>query len=217
MFTGLIEETGEIVNVKRSSNVYKLSISADKIFDDLKIGDSVAVNGVCLTACEISNKIFTADVMPETINRSALGILKSGSLVNLERAMLANGRFGGHIVSGHIDGTGRILEMKKDSNAVRIKISAEPKITRYIVEKGSIAINGVSLTVTDVELETFGVSVIPHTGNETTLLSYSVGTVVNLECDIIGKYTEKLLRGSDKEEKKNSDGIDMDFLNRCGF
>jgi len=216
MFTGLIEEIGEIVNIKHSSDVYKLSISANKIFDDLKLGDSVAVNGVCLTACEISSKTFTADVMPETINRTALGSLKRGSRVNLERAMLANGRFGGHIVSGHIDGVGTFSDIKKDANAVRISISAEPEILKFIVEKGSIAINGVSLTVTHVSESEFGVSIIPHTGNETTLLSYALGTTVNLECDVIGKYVGRFMEFMPSSKQKSS-RIDMDFLNKCGF
>lgn len=223
MFTGLIEEIGEIVSVKRDTKTYKLSVCANRIFEDLKLGDSVAVNGVCLTASTISGNVFTADVMPETIERTALSKLKSGSRVNLERAMPLNGRFGGHIVAGHIDGVGVIMSKKQDSNAVRLTITAKPEILKYIVEKGSIAINGVSLTVTYVDSSAFGVSIIPHTSNETTLLSYEIGTAVNLECDIVGKYIEKLMNYGNSEAADNADktsasgGIDMEFLSRCGF
>lgn len=223
MFTGLIEEIGEIVSVKRDTKTYKLSACANRIFEDLKLGDSVAVNGVCLTASAISGNVFTADVMPETIERTALSKLKSGSRVNLERAMPLNGRFGGHIVAGHIDGVGVIMSKKQDSNAVRLTITAKPEILKYIVEKGSIAINGVSLTVTYVDSSAFGVSIIPHTSNETTLISYEIGTAVNLECDIVGKYIEKLMNYGNLEAADNADkttasgGIDMEFLSRCGF
>lgn len=223
MFTGIIEEIGEIISVKRDFKTYKLLISADKIFDDLKPGDSVAVNGVCLTASDISANVFTADVMPETISRTALGNLKSGSRVNLERAMLLNGRFGGHIVAGHVDGVGTIIGKKQDSNAVRLTISANPRILKYIVEKGSIAVNGVSLTITYADNSSFGVSLIPHTGRETTLLSYNIGTEVNLECDVVGKYIERFINYGDSETTDSKDGlmtsggIDMEFLSRCGF
>ena len=162
MFTGIVEEIGTVKKIARGQKAY-LEIQADRIFSDIHIGDSIAVNGVCLTVTGFSGKVFTADVMNETFSRSSLGSLKAGSHVNLERAMSANGRFGGHIVSGHIDGTGKIINIKKDGNAVWYKISADENIIKYTVEKGSIAIDGISLTVARIEKDNFSVSIIPHT------------------------------------------------------
>ncbi len=220
MFTGIIEETGTIAAVRRGSVSARLSIAGSIIFDDLKLGDSVAVNGVCLTAASISNGVFEADVMAETLRRSNLGSLHTGSRVNLERAMLAGGRFGGHIVSGHIDGTGTIAEMKREENAVWVKITAPDSIMRLIVEKGSIAIDGISLTVADLGPGFFRVSVIPHTGEETTLLSKHQGDVVNLENDVVGKYVEKLMNfggESTPHDNRESGGLSMEMLAANGF
>ncbi|MBN7772172.1 riboflavin synthase [Clostridium aminobutyricum] len=216
MFTGIIEEKGRIKSIGVGRNSSRLTIEGDKIFDQIQIGDSVAVNGVCLTVCTLSGKTFEADVMGETISRSSLGGLKPGSCVNLERAMAANGRFGGHIVSGHIDGTGRIVSLTPDEIATWVKISAPPSLMRYIVEKGSIAIDGISLTVAKVEPDSFQVSLIPHTGSETTLLDKRPGDIVNLENDIIGKYIEKLM-GLEHRKEKNKSSITMDFLAKNGF
>ena len=171
----------------------EISIRADKVLEQTKIGDSIAVNGICLTVTSLSADGFTADIMPETVSRSSMKAAAAGDRVNLERAMAADGRFGGHIVSGHIDGTGTIREMDRDENAVWVRIQAGPEILRYIVEKGSITIDGISLTVARVTGQDFSVSIIPHTGEETTLLSRREGDTVNLETDIIAKYTEKLL------------------------
>lgn len=188
-----------------------------------KIGDSIAVNGVCLTVTSISGRKFSADVMAETLRRSSLGSLKHGSMVNLERAMAANGRFGGHIVSGHIDGVGVISSFEKEDNAVWVEIETPAKILRYIVEKGSITIDGISLTVAKLTDSSFAVSVIPHTGEETTLLNRNPGDIVNLENDIVGKYVERLMnfktddRDNKSEERNNSDSITMNFLNENGF
>ncbi len=212
MFTGIIEEIGTVKKIVRGQKAY-LEIQADKIFSDIHIGDSIAVNGVCLTVTSFSGKVFTADVMNETFSRSSLGSLKTGSHVNLERAMSANGRFGGHIVSGHIDGTGKIINIKKDGNAVWYKISAGENIIKYTVEKGSIAIDGISLTVARVEKDNFSVSIIPHTSEETILSEKKLGDTVNLENDIIGKYVERFLN-FDKTEKSN---ITRDFLAKYGF
>ena len=212
MFTGIVEEIGTVKKIARGQKAY-LEIQADKIFSDIHIGDSIAVNGVCLTVTGFSGKIFTADVMNETFSRSSLGSLKAGSHVNLERAMSANGRFGGHIVSGHIDGTGKITNIKKDGNAVWYKISADENIIKYTVEKGSIAIDGISLTVARVERDNFSVSIIPHTSEETILSEKKTGDTVNLENDIIGKYVERFLN-FDKTGKSN---ITMDFLSKYGF
>ena len=217
MFTGIIEELGTVKAVKKGAKSAVLSIEASKIFDDIHLGDSIAVNGVCLTVTEYSGNIFKADVMNETLMRSSLGSLKTGSKVNLERAMAANGRFGGHIVSGHIDGTGVISDLTKDDIAVWVTIKTTPEILRLIVEKGSIAIDGISLTVARVSEIDFAVSIIPHTGANTTLLMKSKGDVVNLENDITGKYIEKLL-GLTKEQKTKSESkITREFLTKYGF
>ena len=213
MFTGIVEEIGSIAAVKKGASESKLVICAKKIFSDLKIGDSVAVNGVCLTAAEINGDTFTADVMNETLSRSSLGSLTAGSHVNLERAMAADGRFGGHIVAGHVDGTGVIAQIKNDGNAVRYTISADSAILRYIIEKGSVAIDGISLTVTEVNDKSFGVSIIPHTSSETILSEKRCGDIVNLENDMIAKYVEKLLGTQNKNESR----ITRDFLARHGF
>lgn len=212
MFTGIVEEIGTVKKIARGQKAY-LEIQADKIFSDIHIGDSIAVNGVCLTVTSFSGKVFTADVMNETFSRSSLGSLKAGSHVNLERAMSANGRFGGHIVSGHIDGTGKITNIKKDGNAVWYKISADENIIKYTVEKGSIAIDGISLTVARVEKDNFSVSIIPHTSEETILSEKQLGDTVNLENDIIGKYVERFLNF----DKTGKSGITMDFLAENGF
>lgn len=216
MFTGIVEEMGQIRSIQRGASSAVLSIEADLILEDLKIGDSVAVNGVCLTATSIGAGGFTADVMHETLNRSSLGALQKGSHVNLERAMPANGRFGGHIVSGHIDGTGTIGSIKKDDNALWYTILADAGLLRYIVEKGSVTIDGISLTVADVQADRFAVSLIPHTARVTVLGEKRTGDIVNLETDIIGKYVEKLLK-PDMEETKHESGITMEFLAENGF
>ena len=196
MFTGIIEEIGSVASVEPSGNGAgaRIKIRAQKILQGTKAGDSIAVNGVCLTATSLGADFFTADVMAETLRRSNLGSLMPGSRVNLERAMAADGRFGGHIVSGHIDGTGTIAETDREGNAVWVYVSAPKEILDLIVQKGSIAIDGISLTVAKLEAARFAVSVIPHTGEETTLLSKKPGDLVNLENDIVGKYVQRLLR-----------------------
>lgn len=209
MFTGIIEEIGEITAVKHGAQSCALSLRGNIIFDDLHIGDSVAVNGVCLTVTSINRNIFTADVMAETMRRSSLGTLQKGSKVNLERAMPSGGRFGGHIVSGHIDGIGFVQSLVREDNAVWVTITADTEIMRYIVEKGSIAVDGISLTVARVFKDAFSVSIIPHTGAETTLLTKKAGGRVNLECDIVGKYVEKLIG--------KPSGITEDFLKKYDF
>ncbi len=211
MFTGIIEETGVVERLDNSPSGCRLYIGASVVLEGTKIGDSIAVNGVCLTITDMTKTSFAADVMPETLRRSSLGALHSGSRVNLERAMAADGRFGGHIVAGHIDGTGKISSKKPEGNAVVVTIAADRDILRYIVEKGSIAIDGISLTVTKVTGADFSVSLIPHTAKETTLLSKRAGDIVNLENDIVGKYVERLL-GNNK-----SSGITRSFLLENGF
>lgn len=206
---------GVLRSVRRGAHSAVLSIGAETVLSDLKIGDSVAVNGVCLTATTVDAGGFTADVMHETLNRSSLGALVPGSPVNLERAMAANGRFGGHMVAGHIDGTGTITARRQDDNAVWYTVSAAPSLLRYIVEKGSIAIDGISLTVASVAADRFSVSVIPHTAAVTVLGRKRPGDIVNLETDLIGKYVEKLLRPAEDTAPKG--GISLEFLMENGF
>lgn len=215
MFTGIVEETGSIKNIKRGAASAELSIEASKVLEDVALGDSIAVNGVCLTVTDFSGSMFTADVMHETLDRSSLGALRPGSPVNLERAMKADGRFGGHIVSGHIDGTGHISNISRDDNAIWYTIDTSGDILRYIVEKGSIAIDGISLTVASVDESSFKVSIIPHTAANTILAVKKAGDVVNLENDIIGKYVEKLMRTAENETEESC--ITEAFLIENGF
>ncbi len=216
MFTGIVEEMGKIRSVKRGADSSVLSIGADVVLGDLKIGDSVAGNGVCLTATTVDSGGFTAAVMPEPLNRSSLGVLTAGSAVNLERAMAATGRFGGHIVSGHIDGTGHIRSIRRDDIALWYTIEAGSNLLRYVVEKGSIAIDGISLTVATVTETDFSVSLIPHTAAVTLLGQKKAGDVVNLETDIIGKYVEKLMHPQPPATSPKS-GITLEFLAQNGF
>lgn len=219
MFTGIVEEMGRIRSVSLTGGSGKIGIEAAKVLEGTRIGDSIAVNGVCLTVVSLERDGFTADVMAETLRRCDLGQLHRGDRVNLERAMAADGRFGGHMVSGHIDGTGTIKSYRKEENAVWINVEADPDILRLIVEKGSVCIDGVSLTVAAVSDRDFQVSVIPHTGEETTLLKKRPGDKVNLENDIVGKYVERLLGaygeavcGHEKEGEPLSGGMTMEFL-----
>ncbi len=220
MFTGIIEEKGKLVEKQIHGNSGSLRIAASKVLEETKIGDSIAVNGVCLTVTTMGDGFFTADVMAETIRRSSLGSIMPGAYVNLERAMAADGRFGGHIVSGHIDGTGEIASITKEGNATLITIKADSKILNLIVEKGSITIDGISLTVTSVTKEDFMVSIIPHTGNATTLMERKVGDQVNLENDLIGKYVQRLLGISNESiTDNNGSGITLEMMEsfECQF
>lgn len=215
MFTGIIEEVGSVTGVVSAGTSGEIRIRAGKVLEGTKIGDSIAVNGVCLTVTRLCGDGFTADVMPVTLQRTNLGKLCSGDPVDLERAMSADGRFGGHIVTGHIDGVGYIREMHREGNAIWVTVGAPAEILRRIVPKGSIAIDGISLTVAQLERESFSVSIIPHTGEETILLKKKPGDPVNLENDIVGKYVERLLGMEPKEEK--SPGLTMEFLREHGF
>ena len=192
MFTGIVEECGTVLDVLKNGVSGSVQIQASTVLEGTKTGDSIAVNGVCLTVTKLTKSSFTADVMAETFRRTNLGNLGKNSRVNLERAMAADGRFGGHIVSGHIDGTGIISRIKEEGNAVWIYISAPQSILNLIVEKGSVAVDGISLTVAAVSDKEFAVSVIPHTRENTALSGKKTGAVVNLENDIIGKYVQKL-------------------------
>lgn len=217
MFTGIIEEKGVVKHLNMTGESGQIAIKAQKVLDKTLIGDSIAVNGVCLTVTSLQPDGFTADIMAETCRRSSLGSCRTGTEVNLERAMAADGRFGGHIVSGHIDGTGTIVDMTREENAVWVTISASSEILNLIVEKGSICIDGISLTVAAVDERQFKVSIIPHTGSETTLLDKHKGDIVNLENDVVGKYVEKLLRLGKKESTKKESSITMEMLRELDF
>ena len=211
MFTGIIEEIGHVKSLHRGAKSFTLEVEADVVMQGTQVGDSIATNGVCLTVTSLTGHGFTADVMPETVQRTALGELKAGSPVNLERALSLQTRLGGHIVSGHIDGTGRISDRRQDDNALWLTVECDSRLLRYIIEKGSITIQGVSLTVARVDERSFAVSRIPHTQAATTLHSARVGDLVNLENDIIAKYVEKLLG------KAPSDAGIMQKLKENGF
>ena len=213
MFTGLVETIGIVSRMETSQNGARVTIGASPILDDVKMGDSISVNGICLTVVAFTATTFTVDAVPETLRRSNLGGLRSGSAVHLERALRADARLGGHIVSGHIDGVGRIAKRVGEGLATVLTIEADWALLRYIVEKGSICIDGVSLTVMEAGQSSFTVSIIPHTGDVTLLATAKVGTVVNLECDVIAKYVERLLGGF----RTAAPGVTMDYLAEHGF
>lgn len=215
MFTGIVEEIGTVLCITRGSHSAILKIGAENVLHNTKVGDSIAVNGVCLTVTQLGTNFFLADVMHETLNRSSLAKLRQGSYVNLERAMPSDGRFGGHFVTGHIDGIGKICRIRKDDTAVWYTIQVQPERMPYIVEKGSVAIDGISLTVAAVTKTNFSVSAIPHTVSQTVLKMKREGDPVNVEVDIIGKYIEKLMVSTygQKNEKK----ITREFLSQYGF
>lgn len=210
MFTGIVEEIGHIHHISKTSRAEKLVISCEKVLEGTKIGDSIAVNGTCLTVTAMDGTSFSADVTPETMRRTAFSLFRPGTPVNLERALRLGDRLGGHIMMGHVDGTGRILSMKKDDNAVNISISTDRKWMRYIIEKGSVAVDGISLTVAGRTETSFSIALIPHTGSETALLLKHPGDLVNLECDYLGKYVEQLLKEGPTE------GLTMGMLETLG-
>ena len=216
MFTGIVEEVGAIKNIKRGQHSAVLTIHAKTVLEETRIGDSIAVNGICLTVTRLFPDGFSADVMHETLNRSSLAGLTAGSVVNLERAMPANGRFGGHIVAGHVDGVGHIANIRKDDTAVWYTVLAGPEILRYVVEKGSITIDGISLTVAAITEHDFTVSLIPHTRQVTNLGSKKPGSPINIETDVLGKYVEKMLSASPAPGAA-SGGLTRTFLMENGF
>lgn len=216
MFTGIIEELGTIRGISLSKDGGELQIAASTVLGGTKLGDSIAVNGTCLTVTKLEKDGFTAFVMAESLRRTNLGSLKRGSKVHLERAMAADGRFGGHMVTGHIDGQGTFLSRKPEGQAVVLTIGADPEILAGIVEKGSIAIDGTSLTVMDVGKDHFRVGIIPHTGGHTALLDRPMGYACNLETDVIGKYIQKFLAKNMASTPQKST-LTMDFLRENGF
>ena len=206
MFTGIIEEIGTLHSLING----KITINCNKILEDMKIGDSISTNGICLTVTNFDKKSFSADVMPETIRRTSLENLKAGDILNLERALKLNDRLGGHIVSGHIDGVGKIKSMRPEGNAIMVTVNAEKNLLRYIAAKGSVALDGMSLTVVDVANDSFSVSLIPHTRDVTNFKDKKNGSPVNIETDVIAKYLERLIN------IKNSN-ITKEFLLSNGF
>lgn len=216
MFTGLVEEIGTVSSIKKGTDSSQIIINATKVIEDIHIGDSISTNGVCLTVIDFNKQSFTVDIMSETLRASSLKTLLNGDKVNLERALKLGDRLGGHMVSGHIDGIGEIINLKSQDNAKVITISTSSELLRYIIYKGSVAIDGISLTVFCVDDTTFKVSIIPHTNNITTLLDKNIGDTVNLECDMIGKYIERLIKPIDQKNKSKSD-ISVNFLSENGF
>ncbi|MBF7082354.1 riboflavin synthase [Desulfallas sp. Bu1-1] len=219
MFTGLVEEKGQIISLRRGADSARLKISAQRIMEDMEIGDSIAVNGVCLTVTTFDRGAFTADVMAETLAKTNLGELQPGDRVNLERALRLGDRLGGHLVSGHIDGVGTIVKREKHDIATLITIAAPDEVMRYIIKKGSVAIDGTSLTVVDFDEGTFQVSLIPHTAHATVLGEKKPGDRVNLEGDLIGKYVERWMGARDRKEvkKARSRGVTVELLAENGF
>ncbi|HKK10895.1 MAG TPA: riboflavin synthase [Bacteroidales bacterium] len=215
MFTGIIEDKGVVEMVKPGEKSATLTIRSEEIVSDLKVGDSVAVNGVCLTVTYFDKSRFTVDAVPETMSRSNLGMLKAGSRVNLERALQVGGRMGGHMVSGHVDAEGEIRKIEKDENAVWFTIGMASEQIKYLIPKGSVAVNGISLTVVDVEEDSFTISVIPHSLSETTLNEMKTGDKVNIEVDMTAKYIERFLSFRQTGKKKND--VSMDYLKENGF
>ena len=217
MFTGIIEEVGALERLAGG----EIAIRAKKVLEDVALGDSIAVNGICLTVTHFDAAHFVADVMPETVRRTSLAELKRGSRVNLERALTLRSRLGGHIVSGHIDGVGTIAAMQEEGNAILLTVRASADILRYVVEKGSVALDGISLTVARVSAADFTVSLIPHTREITNLREKRMGNRLNIETDILGKYVEKLFPGAhtrgDSDAPKSAGKITMDFLRQQGF
>lgn len=211
MFTGIVEDVGSIGSIEQNGSSLVLQIKA-KFASELTLGESVAVNGICLTVTKKDDASFSADVTPETFRRTSLSLLSACSPVNLERAMRADGRFGGHIVSGHIDGTGRLTAIRREDNAYNVFFRVEKPLFRYIIEKGSVALDGISLTVASVKNEgnygEFSVAVIPHTWENTALKNKRVGSIINVECDVVGKYIEHFVNiGS--SSPTSSEKIDM--------
>lgn len=218
MFTGIVEEVGTVKEIVRKRASVRIAVACIKVLEDTKTGDSIAVNGICLTVSEMKNGWFAADVMPETMRRSGLGRLRPGDSVNLERALRLADRLGGHIVSGHIDGTGAVIGRTEEENAIWLTVKAPDAILKYIMEKGSVALDGTSLTVASVDDRNFTVSLIPVTARDTVLGKRRPGDEINIECDMIGKYVEKLLGRAQNgvQESGGSDGI-MELLRDNGF
>lgn len=217
MFTGIVEELGEVQKIQPKANTLELVIRAKKVLEDINLGDSIAVNGVCLTVTTFNNESFHLDVMPETFRGTSLASLTQGSVVNLERAMSANGRFGGHFVTGHVDAVGKIIRKEPKENAIYIDIQYPSEYKHLLLYKGSIALDGISLTVFGVSENCVTVSIIPHTAKESVLGIKKIGDLVNIEFDMIGKYLYSFLEKKDPQDTNKSGMISTDFLKDNGF
>jgi riboflavin synthase len=217
LFTGIIEEIGKVDGIQQQGESFIFTIRAARVLKDVQLGDSISVNGVCLTVTSYNKHSFTVDIMPETVRATSLKMLSTGSKVNLERAMAANGRFGGHFVSGHIDGIGKITRKEQVDNAVYYDVEVPQDLLHFIIDKGSVAVDGTSLTVFGISDHSFTLSIIPHTLSETVIGEKKVGDIVNIECDVVGKYIERFLtqRFSNKEE--NGHALSKDFLKEHGY
>ncbi|WP_088103367.1 riboflavin synthase [Halalkalibacter urbisdiaboli] len=216
MFTGIIEEIGTIEDIRQSGEAIVMKIAAENVLEDVQLGDSIAVNGVCLTVTSFTSKHFSVDLMPETVRSTSLKGLGRGSNVNLERAMSAKGRFGGHFVSGHVDGIGQILSKDAQHNAVYYRIGVSPELRNYMIYKGSVAVDGTSLTIFAVDDSSFTISIIPHTLEETIIGSKNVGDIVNIECDMVGKYIEQFIVRR-FEQSTSGPSLSASFLEEHGF
>ena len=219
MFTGIIESIGTVKQMQDKGGDMRLELETGKLdMKDVVLGDSIAVNGVCLTVIKMTGNSFSADVSRETLKHTSLGKLKPGSQVNLEKALTLQTRLGGHMVSGHVDALGTVLERKDDARSIWFKVQAPANLAKYIVHKGSITVDGTSLTVNAVDGNEFELNIVPHTLQETIMNNYAAGTEVNLEVDIIGRYLERLLLGEKAADKDVAgNGVDMDLLQRAGF
>jgi len=217
MFTGIIEGLGTIAGIRPSGEGRRLAITADFPLKGTKIGDSIAVNGACLTAVTISESRFEVDVSPESIDKTTLKNIKVGDRANIERALRLSDRLDGHLVSGHIDGTGQITHKTRHGNAILVGFSVAESLARYMIPKGSVAIDGISLTINTCTQTDFEVSIIPHTAEITTIGLKNSGDSVNIETDMIGKYVEKFLTGGQNDKKKKDKSLDMEFLLKTGF
>lgn len=217
MFTGITEEKGIVKEIKKSSLFFRLTIGCRRVLEDTKVGDSIAVNGICLTVIDMAEGSFSADVMPETMRHTSLHLLSVSSPVNLERALRLNDRLGGHLVSGHIDGVGKLAKRTEENNAIWLTVEASEDILKFLVPKGSVALDGISLTVARIFDKTFAVSLIPHTAKLTTLGVRHAGDLLNIECDLIGKYVYKLITRNDAESTDRSQKVTEEFLRENGF
>ncbi|UCZ54704.1 riboflavin synthase [Bacillus shivajii] len=217
MFTGIIEEKGTILQMRQTGDAVVMKIAAKKVLSDVNLGDSIAVNGVCLTVTSYNDSAFTVDLMPETVRHTSLRNLSNGSYVNLERAMAANGRFGGHFVSGHVDGVGTIRQKRHEHNAVYYEIEIANELRKYMMMKGSVCVDGTSLTIFGLSEDSFTISIIPHTIQETIIGEKEPGDIVNIECDMLAKYMEQLLYYRTSNDETSSEKLTESFLKEHGF
>lgn len=219
MFTGIIEGLGTLTAVTSSGEGRRLSVNAGFVLEDSRVGDSIAINGACLTAVMIAGSRFEVEVSSETLARTTLQSITPGTRVNIERALRLFDRLDGHMVSGHIDGTGRIAYKKTEGNTLRVGISVAPELSRYMIAKGSVAVDGISLTINTLNAQGFEVAIIPHTAASTTIDARHTGDAVNIETDMVGKYVEKFINEEEKSasDEKPETGVDMEFLHKTGF